>query len=113
MASAFAERRALLRSLRMLRRCTPSLHKLTDKQQRGVLGVHRRRCHRLAFEALFVWSRRTMARRRADRVLVRVTAAVDLKRLKAAGARLSLGQSCARRVPKFHCIISIFWAQIA
>ena len=81
-ASAFAERRALLRSLRMLRRCTPSLHKLTDKQQRGVLGVHRRRSHRLAFEALFVWSRRTMARRRADRVLVRVTAAVDRKRTR-------------------------------
>ena len=49
-ASAFAERRALLRSLRMLRRCTPSLHKLTDKQQRGVLGVQRRRSHRLASE---------------------------------------------------------------
>ena len=49
-ASAFAERRAQLRLLRMLRRCTPSLHKLTDKQQRGVLGVQRRRCHRLAFE---------------------------------------------------------------
>ena len=49
-ASAFAKRRALIRSLRMLRRCTPSLHKLTDKQQRGLLGVQRRRCHRLAFE---------------------------------------------------------------
>ena len=49
-ASAFAERRALLRSLRMLRRCTPSLHKLTDKQQRSVLGVQRRRSHRLASE---------------------------------------------------------------
>ena len=49
-AEAFAERRALLRSLRMLRMCTPSLHKLTDKQQRGVLGVQRRRSHRLASE---------------------------------------------------------------
>ena len=49
-AVSFAERRALLRSLRMLRKCTPSLHKLTDKQQRGMLGVQRRRSHRLASE---------------------------------------------------------------
>ena len=30
-----------------------------------------------------------------------------------ARAQVSLGQSCVRRAPKFHCIISIFWAQIA
>ena len=35
-----------------------------------------------AAAALFVWLRRTMARRRADRVLVRVTAAVDRKRTR-------------------------------
>jgi hypothetical protein len=27
--------------------------------------------------------------------------------------RLGLGQSCARRAPKFHCLIAFFWAQIA
>jgi hypothetical protein len=129
-AREHSRRSALLRSLHMLRRWTPSLCKLTEKQQRGVLGVQRRRSHRLAAAgaapaksksllvhasstapgsgpggtaslpapglalvlaspepepaaaALFAWSRRTMARRRADRVLLRVTAAVDRKRTR-------------------------------
>ena len=37
----------------------------------------------------------------------------SLQRIVSGSTGLSLGQSCARRAPKFHCIISIFWAQIA
>jgi hypothetical protein len=47
-AREHSRRSAILRSLHMLRRWTPSLCKLTEKQQRGVLGVQRRRSHRLA-----------------------------------------------------------------
>jgi len=40
---------------------------------------------------------------------------VDMVRAAAAAAecRVGLGQSCARRAPKFHCLITFFWAQIA
>ena len=79
-AAAFADHRRLVSTFR---RWTPSLRrKLTEKQQRGVQGVQRRRAYRLAAAVLVVWSRRAMERRRADRVLARVTGAVDRKRAR-------------------------------
>ena len=79
-AAAFADHRRLVSTFR---RWTPSLRrKLTEKQQRGVQGVQRRRAYRLAAAVLVVWSRRAMERRRADRVLARVTDAVDRKRAR-------------------------------
>lgn len=79
-AVAFADHRRLVSTFR---RWTPSLRrKLTEKQQRGVQGVQRRRAYRLAAAVLVVWSRRAMERRRADRVLARVTGAVDRKRAR-------------------------------
>lgn len=79
-AAAFADHRRLVNTFR---RWTPSLRrKLTEKQQRGVQGVQRRQAYRLAAAVLVVWSRRTKAKRRADRVLARITGAVDRKRAR-------------------------------